>query len=180
MKKVILYVAASLDGYIANEDHSVEWLETIANPDGNDYGYHDFIGGIDTIIMGRKSYEIVKGFDMEWPYKDQKVYVITRQDDLVIDTPETEILKGDLVEELEKLKHVWSEKNIWLLGGGLTVRSLLEHQCIEELILFTAPVLIGKGISLFPESRSMVKTRLLRHEAYPSGMVMNHYEIIKD
>lgn len=180
MKKVILYVAVSLDGYIADADHGVKWLETLDNPDNSDYGYGDFISGVDTIIMGRKSYETVRSFDMEWPYHDKKVYIITRQDELVIDTPNTVILKGDLVEEIEKLKYVWGDKSIWLLGGGLTTRSLLEHQCVEEIMLFTAPVLIGDGIRLFPASKSVVKTRLLHHQAYPSGMVLNHYEIIKE
>ena len=180
MKNVILYVASSLDGYVATPDHGVKWLEALENPDGTDYGYQDFIAGIDTIIMGRKSYEIVRNFDMAWPYSDKQVYIVSRQHDLSIDTPNTQLLTGDLVEEIEKLKNVWGDKNIWLLGGGLTTRSLLEHQCIEELMLFTAPVLLGEGIPLFPASKIQIKLSLIDQKTYPSGMTFNHYRINKE
>lgn len=180
MKKVVLYVAASLDGYIATPDHGVKWLETLENPDGTDYGYKDFIEGVDTIVMGRKSYEIVRGFDIEWPYANKQVYVISRQQDFALDTPNTELIKGDLVEALEKIKYVWGDKNIWLIGGGLATRSLLEHQCVEEIMLFTAPVLLGEGVRLFPDSKTRVNLSLIDHRAYPSGMLFSHYEIIKE
>ena len=180
MKKVVLYVACSLDGYVATPDHGVKWLENLDNPDGNDYGYKDFLTSIDTILMGRKSYEVVRSFDIDWPYPDKKVYIISRQHDLTIDTPNTELITGDLVEELEKMKYVWGDKNIWLLGGGLTARSLLEHQCVEEIMLFTAPVLLGEGIRLFPESKTAVRLTLLGHKAFPSGMLFSHYQIIKE
>lgn len=180
MKKVILYIATSLDGFIADHEHRVEWLENLENPDGNDYGYRDFTDHIDTVIMGRKSYDVIKGFDMEWPYKDCRTLVLSRQKDLVVETPNTELFSGDLFEEMEKLKNVWSDKNIWLLGGGITARSFLEHQCIDEIMLFTAPVILGEGIRLFPGFKIPVKLTLLESRTYPSGMIYAHYRIEKN
>jgi dihydrofolate reductase len=180
MKKLILYIASSLDGYIATPEHSVEWLENLENPDGNDYGYHDFMNQIDTVIMGRKTYEIIKGFGADWPYSSCETHIMTRQTDLEITSPNTSIIQGDIFAEISKMKQVWSEKNIWFIGGGLAIRSLLEHQCIDEIMLFTVPVLLGHGIPLFPESRKGVNLSLIEHRSYPSGMLFAHYMINKE
>ncbi|WP_224491080.1 dihydrofolate reductase family protein [Robertkochia flava] len=180
MKKVILYIATSLDGYIADKEHRVEWLEKLENPDSNDYGYKNFLSDIDTLIMGRKTYEVIKGFGTEWPYQHCRTLVVSRHPELAIDTPNTEVFSGDLFEEVERIKNVWSDKHIWLLGGGITTRSFLEHQCIDEIMLFTAPIVLGEGIRLFPEFRKPVRLSLLENWSYPSGMVYSHYKIIKD
>lgn len=179
MKKLILYIACSLDGYIATPEHSVEWLERLENPDGNDYGYKAFMERIDTVIMGRKTYEVVQNMGVEWPYKECESLVISREKNLEISTPNTRLLQGDLFEALEKIKNVWSEKHIWLIGGGLTARSLLEYQCVDEVMLFTAPIILGEGIRLFPPSKKITKLKLLEQWAYPSGMLYAHYEINK-
>ncbi|MBL7473219.1 dihydrofolate reductase family protein [Robertkochia sediminum] len=177
MKKIVLYIAASIDGYIATKDHSVGWLEQLENPEGSDYGYQDFVNGVDTLLMGRKTYDIIRGFDIPWPYEGQKTYVITRQEHLRTDTPNTEVLSGSLATVLPALKASSGEKNIWLVGGGATMVSLLRHQAIDEIMLFTAPVLLGSGIPLFPESDLQYKLTLEEHKTYASGMCYTRYAV---
>lgn len=177
MKKIVLYIAASLDGYIATKDHSIGWLEQLENPDGNDYGYQDFIDGTDTLLMGRKTYDIIRGFDIPWPYEGQKTLVITSQAGLRTDTPNTEVLTGSLAETLSSLKASAGEKDIWIVGGGETITSLFRYQAIDEILLFTAPVLLGSGIPLFPESDLQLKLTLKGHKTYPSGMCYSHYAV---
>lgn len=175
MKKLVLYIAASLDGYIATPDHSVNWLEELDNPDGNDYGYMAFLEGIDTLIMGRKTYEVVTSFDMEWPYKQCKTFVLTSKEDLETNTPDTQVLSGDPASFIKELKTAPGDKAIWLLGGGQTIAFLLEHQAIDEIMLFTAPIILGKGVPLLPELDTSTKLKLLANRSYPSGMVYSQY-----
>lgn len=177
MQKIVLYIATSLDGYIATKDHSVGWLEQLENPDGNDYGYQDFINGIDTLIMGRKTYDVIRGFDMPWPYEGQQTLVITSQQDLQTDTPNTKVHTGSLSELGASLKASPGEKNIWVVGGGQTIASLFRHQAIDEIMLFTAPILLGSGIPLFPESDLQNKLTLKDHKVYPSGMRYALYSV---
>lgn len=177
MKKIILYIAASLDGYIATTDHSIAWLNELENPEGNDYGYHDFISSVDVLVMGRKTYDIVRGFDMEWPYKDQKSYILTSKKELSPDTPNTEALSGDLKENLNRLKATGGQKDIWLVGGGQTILALLKQQAIDEIMLFTAPILLGSGIPLFPESTEHYALQLLESRPYDTGMLYCHYKV---
>ena len=117
MPEIKLFIATSLDGYIARPDGSIDWLNEIPNPDNSDFGYNDFYAEIDTLVMGRSTYEEVLSFDVEWPYPDRKCYVVTSKKDLKTPTPNT-VLAHELNQEfLETLKKE-SSRNIWLVGGG--------------------------------------------------------------
>jgi len=122
-RRVILFIAISLDGYIADEQGSVEWLEQIEGEGDN--GYTDFIEQVDTIFIGRHTYEVIQGFDMPFPYPDKQCYV---------------------PQQLEQ-----SGKHIWLMGGGQLVHEFLQHHWIDEMIITIAPVMLGSGIPLFRE-----------------------------
>lgn len=143
-RKVILYIAASIDGFIARADGNMDWLDEVES-DG-DTGYSEFFSTIDTVIMGNTTYEEILGFDVPFPYPNTKNYVYsyakTGQNEFV------EYVKGDVRELIELLRET-SGKHIWLVGGGKLIESFLQHQLIDEIILTIAPIMLGKGIPLF-------------------------------
>ena len=104
MRKIILYVACSLDGKIADREGNVDWLDTIPNPDHSDYGYSDFIKSVDTTLMGNKTYQQVLGFDVPFPYKETKNYVITRDGTLTNDE-NVEYIHQNIADFISDLKN---------------------------------------------------------------------------
>lgn len=170
-RKVILYIAASLDGYIAKPDGDIRWLSQVEMPD-EDYGYHAFIKTVDTIIMGRKTYDKVLTLVPEYPHLDKKSYIITRtaqstEGNLVFYTGS---LKG-LVEELKSKPG----KNIYVDGGGEIVNAMLEDGLIDEFIISVIPVLLGGGIRLFNAGWKEQKLQVLDCKGFQSGLIQMHY-----
>lgn len=145
-KKTILYIAMSLDGYIAREDGSVDWLDDVEG-EGGDTGYTAFYQEIGSIIMGRASYDVCLKLSEHWYYAGKPCYVYTRTPrpskegiEFTTEPPE------ELVERLQST----SQGHIWLLGGGEIVRKFLERDLIDELQIAVIPKVLGKGIPLFP------------------------------
>ena len=143
--KVILYIAMSLDGYIAKEDGSVDWLEDTG--DVVEAGYLKFYNIIDTIIMGRKTYDQILTFG-EWGYKGKNTYVLTSDISRDTDNSNIEFRNDDIEDILAELKQK-SESNIWLLGGAEIVNAFLEKKLIDEYRIAVIPVILGSGIRLF-------------------------------
>lgn len=142
--KIILYIAMSLDGYIAKEDGSVDWLENTGN---GEESYLEFYNTIDTIIMGRKTYDQVLTFG-EWGYKGKNTYVLTS--DTVRTTENSNIeFRNDEIEDLVTELKQKSSSNIWLLGGAEVVNTFLEKNLIDEYRIAVIPALLGTGIRLF-------------------------------
>lgn len=171
MRETILYIASSLDGYIAREDGSVDWLEQFPNPDENDYGYTAFLAGCDTLVMGAGTYTTVLSFGIEWPYADKDVYVLSSRTGLEITTPRTQRVPD--MESWIRTKNELAGKdgNCWLLGGGKLVRSFLEYRAIDRILLTQFPILLGAGIPLFPATFPMSSWRSEKVQVYASGAV---------
>ena len=127
MPEVKLFIATSLDGFIAERDGGVDWLFT-----DNDYGYTSFFDSIETLIMGRRTYEQVLGFG-EWPYGEKPTYVFTRGAPGG-DHPHVEFVSSDAGPLVEKLRHR-SSGDIWLVGGAALVSVFRELHLIDEYIL---------------------------------------------
>ncbi len=169
--KTILYIAMSLDGYIASEDGGIGWL-SIAEWPGEDYGYGDFIRGVGTVIMGKKTYEKVLSLGVPFPHRDKKCYVLSSsrsgQDENVI------FYSGSMKELIQavKLEH---EGNIFIDGGAETVHALLQENLIEECVISILPVLLGGGIKLFREGRAENRLQLISSKSFPSGLAQLHY-----
>ncbi len=168
MPKIILYAAVSLDGYLAGPNHELDWLR-----DDPDYdGYEPFIAGIDTLIMGRRTWDVLAGFG-EWPYGERRAYVMSQTlEKIETDLPVT-VTKQSPTELIKSLRQ--DAKDIWLVGGGLLVRSFLAADLIDEMILSTQPVLLGDGLPLFPAGFPQRWFERVRVSHYPKGMVETHW-----
>ena len=149
-KSAILYIATSLDGYIADKDGGVGWLDRFDPPEGSDYGYSAFYSQVGTLVMGRKTYDQVLGFDVDWPYPDRDTVIITSDPHFEPRTPRTRIVSDNIISELEKIK-TKTQRDIWVVGGAILVRSLMEMNFIDQIRLFQMPLILGNGIRLFPE-----------------------------
>lgn len=170
MKKVILYIAQSLDGYIARENGSIEWLDTVER-EGEDYGYHDFYQKIDVCIMGRKTYDTIKNMN-PFPYKHLETYVVTKKQ--FENRENLHFYAGPVYELVSKLKDD-EGKNIWLIGGGELIRDFINLDLIDEYIIATLPVLLGRGIPLFREFNKERYLKLKKVKNYESGLVQCYY-----
>lgn len=174
-RKVILYIASSLDAYIAKPDDDLSFLSMVEK-EGEDYGYSQFIQTVNTIIIGRKTYDWVINQAPEFVHADKESYVITR----TARPPEgnTIFYTGDLKELILRLKQK-AGKNIFVDGGAEIVNELLRQNLIDEVILSIIPVLLGRGTKLFREGIPEEKLKLESAEAFESGLVQLHYLIKK-
>lgn len=146
-RKLVLFIATSLDGYIATENDSLEWLFKVEGEGDN--GYSDFYDTVDTVIMGRRTYDWLLEQQLEsFPYEGKECYVFTRT--LSEDNEYVKFFSGDLVDFTKQLKDK-EGKNIWVMGGGDLIHSFINEKLVDELIITVSPVLIGKGIPLFKE-----------------------------
>jgi dihydrofolate reductase len=177
--KVSVFIATSLDGYIARPDGDVSWLEDIEPlSDGNDAGYGAFFNAIDVLVMGRGSFEKVLEFD-PWPYGTKPVIVLSNSltdvPEALQDTVRIEALPSqELVEKLsqEGYKHVY-------LDGGQIIQSFLRDGLVDDMVLTSIPVLIGAGRPLFGSLEKDIKLRLVACQSWPNGMVQSTYEVLK-
>ncbi len=144
MKKIVVYIAESLDGYIATQQDDVEWLNTIES-DG-DNGYTDFLSGIDTVVMGRRTYNWICKNAPEYPYAQQTSYIVTSSP--VAENYATAVPVQEIIPLLKSLR-AENGKDIWVVGGGKLIALLLQHNLIDEFRIFIAPLLLGGGIPLF-------------------------------
>lgn len=168
---MILYIAMSLDGYIAKTDGNIDFLSLVETP-GEDFGYTGFQKEVDTLIWGRKTYEKVLSFGIEFPHKDKKCYVLSKSqsgsDENVTYFSDVRQLIGQLRQE--------PGKNIYCDGGGETVREMLQFDLIDRLIISVIPHLLGDGIRLFKDGRPEQNLQLERCIQYPAGLVQLWYE----
>ena len=167
MRKIILYIANSLDNFIAREDGDVDWLFT----DG-EYGMAEFYASVDTVIMGRKTIE--KGEELgQTHYTGIKNYVFSRT------RKESEIEELEYVsEDIESfVKDLRSRdgKDIWLVGGGDLIRQFLEKNLVDEIHMFVHPILLGKGLPLFLPFENQIKLELQQTKAFDNGVVQLTY-----
>jgi len=171
-RKVILYIAMSLDGYIATENNELDWLSIVEIPN-EDYGYEKFVKGVDTVIMGRKTYDKVLSYGVDFPHKGRKCYVISRARTGLDEN--VEYYSGNLKNLIEDLKN--SEgSNIFIDGGAEIVNELLRIDMIDEFIISIIPIFLGSGIRLFKDGRPKQRLKLKSTKEFASGLVQLWYE----
>jgi dihydrofolate reductase len=183
VRKVKYFIANSLDNFIARPDGSVDWLFM----DGTDYGMKEFFASIDTMLMGRKTYEFAlahspkpkRSSKKSKPKRASKFgmrsYVFSRT--LKPETgEEMEIISENAGAFVRKLK-AEEGKDIWLMGGGVLATSLFAEDLVDEISLNVHPVLLGQGIPLFPDIGKQIDLELLESKAYPNGCVQLTYRV---
>lgn len=170
MRQVVLYIATSLDNYIARPNGEVDWLDApeYTIPD-EDYGYSDFCKSIDTTLMGNNTYKEMLGFDVPFPYADKENFVFSKSDNHK-DTEFVKFISGDIVEFVRQLKNK-KGKDIWLIGGAKINTLLLANDLIDKLILTIIPMTLGQGIPLFERQVKETKFELVSNKSYDSGLV---------
>lgn len=177
--KATVYIATSLDGFIAREDGALDWLPDPAASEGSngDFGYRAFMDTVDVLVMGRNTYETVLGFGGEWPYGDKRVVVLSRTlTQLAAGVPDTVELKSGspakVVAELAEsgAQHLY-------IDGGTVIQDFLRAGLIQELIITRIPVLIGSGIPLFGPLEKDVRLQHIETHVFTSGLVQSKYRV---
>jgi len=160
-----VYIATSVDGFIAREDGSIDWLPVGDSNSAEDYGYQDFINSVDALVMGRNTYELIRSFD-PWPYGDKPVIVLTTV--TIMSGSPVEIVQG---RAERGYKHLY-------IDGGKTIQDFIREGMIQTLIITRIPVLIGSGLPLFGAVPNDIK--LLHRETiqFENGLVQSRYEIL--
>ena len=173
-----VYVATSIDGFIADKDGGIDWLHDIPNPTGSDYGFNDFMNSIDALIMGRNTYEKVLSFGCDWPYT-KKVFVLSKTLKNVAPslTDKVEILSGDLEKIVGRLKNEGYQS--LYIDGGKVIQDFLANNLIDELTITQIPILLGDGISLFGVLPKKIKLTHSSTEVLDGGMVKSRYLVRK-
>jgi len=165
MKKIILYIATSLDGFIARKNGSVDWLPQPDNSE--DFGMKEFLDSIGTVILGNTTYKEFKA-----PYPNKKCFVFSRKNTGKEDN--ITYVNSDVKDFIEGLSD--EDGNIWLVGGASLAKEFLKNNLIEEFIITVIPIVLGEGISLFGEGSGEHKLKLQNIKSYDSGVVQLHYQ----
>lgn len=167
MGNLVLYIATSLDGYVARSSGDVDWLFT-----DQDYGYEDFYRSIDRLVMGRNTYEQIKSWG-EYPYPDKTGFVFsqTLQGDR---NPNVTFVSTDLVSFVEDLKNQGG-KDIWLVGGAAIAKTCLAQDLIDKFILSVHPIILGEGLALFSPPLPTLNLELVQSQVFSTGLVQLTY-----
>jgi len=174
MARVRLYVATSLDGFIADGDGSVDWL---APYDARFYGYDSFLEEVGALIMGRRTFELINAVDEDWPYRGKPVFVLSSHALGTTPVGVSAASRGlrDALQQAAQLK----AKDIWIVGGAVTMQSALEDGLIDLIDVFLVPVLLGKGVTLLNDLRTRQTLVFDGMEAFPDGVVKLRYIVSK-
>ena len=177
MIKCFVFIAASLDGFIARLDGDISWLtNSVYTIQSEDFGIAEFYSSVDTLVMGRNSYETALGFP-EWPYSHLRVVVLSHSA-LVIPpvlVNKVEHISGSPAEVAQLLEA--SGSHHVYVDGGQTIQGFLQAGLINEITLTTIPILLGSGIPLFGSFNREFLLQLLDSRTYPNGFVQTKYKV---
>ncbi len=173
MRKISLFIATSLDGYIAKPDDDLSFLR-LMEKEGEDYGYAEFTNTIDTLIVGRRTYDYVleEIGPSHYDNGQRDVYVITRTERPQVGR--TIFYTGDITELVKRLKSE-KGKNIYCDGGAEIINELLKHDLIDEFIISVIPVLLGDGIKLFKDGRPEQRLEFITAKTFETGLIQLYY-----
>ena len=173
MRKVILYIAASLNGKIARADGSVAWLNDFPPPENSDYGYSNFYESIETTIQGNKTYQQVLEWDIDFPYKGKENFVFTKNPSNKTNENVTFVSENHL-----KFAHDLKNRNggnIWLIGGSQLNTFFLNARLIDEIRLFLMPIILPDGIDIFQLPVKQNQLKLVETEIFSNGVMGVRY-----
>ncbi|WP_400193638.1 dihydrofolate reductase family protein [Hymenobacter sp. B81] len=173
MRETVLYIAASLDGYIADEQGGVDFLHAFEQPD-EDYGYAELLASLSAVVMGARTYEQVLGFGIAWPYAGLPTYVCTSRELPTDADPDIRLWHGSVAE----LAATLPAGRTWLVGGGQLIDAFNAAGLIDQLLLAVMPVFLGRGIKLLSTPPPQ-KLRLQDVKKYSNGVLMLDYRLDK-
>lgn len=174
----IVFIATSIDGYIADKDGGLDWLHSVPNPDNVDMGFGPLMEKVDALVMGRNTLEMVLSFDVDWPYS-KPVFVLSNT---MTEVPEgyqdkVFLIDGELTQVVADLnKQGYHDLYI---DGGITIQNFLEQELIDQLTITTIPVLLGGGVKLFGDLESMQNYKLVESTVYLDTIVQSHYARVR-
>jgi len=188
--KASVFIACSLDGFIARPNGDLDWLDAHHSADDQDngsadsdedFGYGEFTKGIDCIVMGRNSFEKVCSFDVDWPYSDFHCCVLSSTltqvgipEGLQSMVSVQNLSPVDLVQKLEKqnYRHLY-------IDGGRTIQGFLQSNLIDKLTITQIPIILGDGISLFGRVGKETNLKLMKSSSFSNGLLQYTYRLIK-
>lgn len=175
-RNVIVHIATSADGYIARTDGDLEWLTSRPAPEGF-YGMNAFMKSIDTIILGRKTYDL--SLRLGAKFDSSRYIVFSRHAPPADAHSSVEFVNGAIGPFISRLREQ-PGKDVWLMGGGELIASFLDAQAIDEFVISVVPVFIGDGIPLIARRHRHVPLELLSSERFEDGLVQLHYRVQSD
>jgi dihydrofolate reductase len=175
-----VFIATSIDGFIARTDGSIDWLNE-ANarvPAGEDCGYSEFMNSVDTLVMGRNTFELVLGFD-KWPYGDKPVVALSSKPlEMPESLPPTVSVSSETPRQLAVRLESARAKRLYI-DGGVTIQRFLAAGLIEDITITVIPILLGEGRPLFGPLESDIRLDLVSTKAYDFGFVQSKYHVIR-
>jgi len=173
MRKLSIFIATSLDGYIAKPNDDLSFL-SVVEKEGEDYGYAEFNATVDTVIMGRKTYDYVINAIGASHYDngEKNIIVVTRTEKPNVG--KTTFYTGNLTELIKTLKSE-NGKNIYCDGGAEIINELLKNDLVDEFIISVIPILVGSGTRLFKDGRPEQQLELLKTKTFDTGLTQLHY-----
>jgi dihydrofolate reductase len=166
---IILYAAASLDGCIAETGGGIAWLD---KHHSRDFDFQAFVDRVDVTVMGRTTLDHVKPFGLE-SLSGMNNFILTSRP--LGDVPDYVSACAGPIPELARKLRSEARKGVWLMGGGETARQFIDAGEVDEMILFSLPVVLGAGVPLFPPGARTADVVLKDHRAFSNGAVMNVY-----
>lgn len=174
------YVAASLDGRIAEADDSIDWLTRYDGTDATGPepgGYEHFLAGVGALVMGARTYDVIAGGLVEaWPYGDLPTYVYAHRERPVMDGADVRFVDGPVGGRHDEMLAAAGDRNLWLVGGGALASQYVDAGLLDDLLLTVVPVWLGSGIPLF-DGRHLEPMRLVETHRFSSGLLHLEYDL---
>ena len=177
--RILVFIACSLDGFIAGPGDTLDWLPQAPSDggDGADFGYDAFMAGIGALLMGRNTYRVVEGFEGPWPYGDCPVLVATHRP-LTPKAPTVRAVAGEICGLIEAAREAAGDRDVYLDGGQM-IRAALDAGLVDEMTVSIAPTILGAGSPLFAGVSARCGLERLRVEALPAGMIQLTYRPLR-
>ncbi|QFU23187.1 dihydrofolate reductase family protein [Shewanella eurypsychrophilus] len=183
--KCSVFIATSVDGFIAKNDGNVDWLHTAGNLEADmgehaDMGMTEYMASVDCMIIGRKCMEMISSMNLtaeQWPYGDTRIIVLSNTLKYAPDNikDKVELYSGDLNTLISRLE-TEGHRHAYI-DGGTTIQAFINLQLINEMTITRAPVLLGEGIALFGKTFKDIKLEQAQAIAYPNGFVQEKYRV---
>jgi dihydrofolate reductase len=171
--RVRVFIASSLDGFIAGLDDDLSWLPQPSSEPGRDFGYGEFMREVGALLMGRRTFDVVMGFGGEWPYGDRPMLVATHRP-LMSAPASVRAATGTITELITAALELADGRDVYIDGGAL-IRQALDAELIDELIVSVIPMILGAGIPLFAGAQQRHALELVEHTAFEGGLVQLRY-----